>query len=352
MKKYKIGLVGCGNISDIYIENLQHKFSNTEIYALCNRTRQKAVNLAEKYGIPYVMDFYEMLECREIEVILLLTLPDSHYELAKEALEAGKHVYMEKPLGICAAQAEALVMTARKKGVLIGCAPDTYLGAAVQTAKKFMEQGMIGDIVGGSMFVACRGHENWHPSPIFFYKKGGGPMLDMGPYYLTTLIYLCGRVEYVAGMTGKTFKERTITSQPLAGEKIDVEVQTHIAGVIKLKNGGIVNAMTSFDICNTTLPFIELYGTKGSLKLPCPNNFSGEICFSPLGSKEFHKLEILSQYSEYQDNCRGLGLSILLEKMDTTGNIPMENAEMAEHVMKVMCAFEESSKTHTFVMIQ
>lgn len=352
MKKYKIGLVGCGNISDIYIENLNRRFPNTELYALCNRTRQKAINSAEKYGIPYVMEFYEMLECREIDVVLLLTLPESHYELAKQALEYGKHVYMEKPMGLCPAQAEDLAMTAKKKGLLLGCAPDTYLGAAVQTVKKFIEQGDLGDIVGGSAFVACRGHENWHPSPVFFYKRGGGPMLDMGPYYLTALVYLCGKVDCVAGMTSRTFENRTITSQPFAGEKIEVEVETHIAGVMRLKNGGIINVMTSFDVCNTTLPFIEIYGTKGSLKLPCPNNFSGELLFSPLGTKEYQKIEILPEYWQYQDNCRGLGLSVLLKEMDRTGNVPVENAEIAEHVLKVMCAFEESSKTQSFITIQ
>lgn len=352
MKKYKIGLVGCGNISDIYIENLDRRFPNTKIYALCNRTRQKAVNSAEKYEIPYVMDFYEMLECREIDVILLLTLPESHYELAKEALEYGKHVYMEKPMGISPAQAEDLVTTARKKGLLLGCAPDTYLGAAIQTAKTFIDEGNLGDVVGGSIFVSCRGHENWHPAPEFFYKKGGGPMMDMGPYYLTALVYLCGKVDCVAGMTSRTFEKRTITSQPLAGEEIKVEVETHIAGVMRLQQGGIINVMTSFDVCNTTLPFMEIYGTKGSLKLPCPNNFSGEILFSPLGTKEYHRIEILPEYSEYQDNCRGIGLSALLEKMDITGSIPAENAEMAEHVLKVMCAFEESSKTKTYTAIQ
>lgn len=347
-KRYKIGIVGCGDISDRYINNLKNMFHNTQVYILCNRTVSKAKAMAQKYDIPYVMTIEEMLSSEEVEVVVVLTLPDSHYEIAKQAILAGKHTYVEKPLALTVEEGKELVRLAKENHVLLGGTPDTFLGESTRIVRKFIEDGKLGNIVAANAFVSGKGHEHWHPSPAYFYKKGAGPMLDMGSYYVTTLIHLCGRVKQVAGFTSRAYEQRVIQSEPLKGQIIDVEVDTHVAGTIQFESGAIANVMTSFDICHTSLPFIEIYGTKGSLKLPCPSNFTGPILFCAFGEKEYTEIEVDDTYSMYRDNCRGIGLSQMLETLETGGDIEA-SGELASHVLEVMMAFEESGKQESYL---
>ena len=234
-----VGIVGCGNISGIYLKNLTTVFGNVTVYACADLDAAKAKAAQEKYGIPHVMTFDEMLLSDEIETILNLTTPGSHYALSKRALLAGKNVYVEKPLALRYEDGKELVAIAKEKGLYLGCAPDTFLGAGIQTCMRLIGEGAIGRPIAASAFMMCRGHESWHPAPEFYYDIGGGPLLDMGPYYITALVRLLGRAESVMAYGAKAFEERTITSEPKKGTKIPVKVDTHNAGVIRIENGAL-----------------------------------------------------------------------------------------------------------------
>ncbi len=350
MKKYNIGVIGCGDISDIYVSNLINTFENTQVYALCNRTRKKAEVLANKYGIEHVMELEEIITCPEVDAILILTLPDSHYEISKKCLLAGKHTYVEKPIACTTEEGEELIQLATSKSLLFGCAPDTFLGASLASAKQFIDDGLIGNISGASAFICLRGHEHWHPNPEFLYKKGCGPMLDIGPYYINALTYLCGEASAVSGFTSRAFEQRTITSEPLNGQIIDVEVDTHVSGLIRFKSGAIANVAASFDVCHHTLPLLEVYGTKGSLKLPDPNHFSGKMYFCPWGEDEFKEIDLHPEHLAYQENSRGVGLSQMLSTLDSKQAV-LATGKRANHVLAIMLAFEESSKTGQTILI-
>ena len=220
---------------------------------------------------------YEAFDDPEVEVVLNLTRPYEHYEVTKQALLHGKHTYSEKPLAVDMEEAAELIALAEEKDLRLGGAPDTFLGAGIQTARRLIDGGFIGDVVGASCAMVCHGHETWHPDPEFYYKRGGGPMLDMGPYYVTALVQLLGEAKGVMGFTKKTFPHRTITSQPHYGEDITVDVDTYLSGNILFSNGAIAQLFTTFDVYYTQQARFEVYGTKGSLVVPDPNTFGGPV---------------------------------------------------------------------------
>ena len=222
---------------------------------------------------------YEAFADPEVDVILNITRAYQHYEVTKAALEHGKNVYSEKPLATTIEQGVELVNLAKEKGLLLGGAPDTFLGAGIQTCRKLIDDGAIGDIVGCAGFMICHGHETWHPDPEFYYKRGGGPMMDMGPYYVTALVNLLGEVKGVTGVTKKAFDERIITSQPHYGEKIKVDVDTYLTGTMHFSSGAIGTIFTTFDVYYgpRNQARFEVYGTKGTLFVPDPNTFGGPI---------------------------------------------------------------------------
>ncbi|MBR5942110.1 MAG: Gfo/Idh/MocA family oxidoreductase, partial [Clostridia bacterium] len=219
-----IGIVGCGNISGIYLENLTRKFKNVTVAAVADLDEGRARAKAEEYGIPRVMTLEEMLADGGIDLILNITTPLSHYSINKQALLAGKHVYVEKPLALNYAEGKELIELAESKGLYVGCAPDTFLGAGIQTCCEQIKSGAIGRPVAGSAFMMCHGHEGWHPSPDFYYDYGGGPLFDMGPYYVTALVRMLGRAESVFAYGGRASDTRVIGSEPRRGEVIPVKV--------------------------------------------------------------------------------------------------------------------------------
>ena len=200
----------------------------------------------------------ELLADPDVELVVNLTPPGTHAEVSLAAMAAGKHVYGEKPLAVAREDGEAIVVEASKRGVMVGCAPDTFLGGGIQTCRKLIDDGQIGRPIAATAFMLNHGHEHWHPAPAFFYQNGGGPMFDMGPYYLTTLIALLGPVRRVSGSHGSGFAERTITSAPLSGQTVEVEVPTHVAGVLDFQNGAIGTIVTSFDVWASRAPRIEI----------------------------------------------------------------------------------------------
>lgn len=344
-----IGIVGIGDISGIYLKNIAETFKELNLVAVCDLKKERALKAQEKYGIPKVYDtMYELFADESISLVLNLTRPYEHYEVSKAALLAGKNVYSEKPLGASLEEGKELVALAEEKGLMLGGAPDTFLGAGIQTCRKLIDDGLIGDVVGASGAMICRGHESWHHDPEFYYKYGGGPMLDMGPYYITALINLMGRVKAVTGVTKISFPQRTITSQPFAGTVIDVDVPTYITGILHFESGAIANLTTTFDVYKSDSHDIEIYGSKGTLFVPDPNCFGGPVKFFDGETKEMKEFPLAFDYSE---NSRALGLADIAKAIET-GRKPRTSYKQTYHVLEIMQAFEKSSKEGKTVEIE
>lgn len=335
----KIGIVGCGNISGIYFENLRN-FKLTDVVACADLDMSKAEAAAQAHSCR-ACSVQDLLADSEVDIVLNLTVPKAHYSVAMAALEAGKHVYNEKPLAVEREHGKELVDIARLKGLKLGCAPDTFLGAAIQTCRRLIDEGAIGEPIGCSCFMLCHGHESWHPSPEFYYERGGGPMLDMGPYYLTALICLIGPIRRIGAMTRATFPTRTITSKPKSGAVIEVETPTHIVGTMEFANGAIGQITTSFDVWHSNLPPIEVYGMEGSMLVPDPNGFGGEIMLRSKSDKEWQRMPLQFGFAE---NARGLGVMDMAYAI-AKGRACRASGDLAYHVLDAMHAFLEAGET-------
>ncbi len=336
-----IGIIGTGVISDIYINNFLNVFKDRVTLLGCaDINSEKALEIAKKYNLPRnYCSVNELLGDKEIDIVVNLTIPKAHFEVNKRILESGKHVYVEKPVCITLEEAKELIELADKKGLRVGGAPDTFLGAGIQTCKKLISDGWIGRPVASTAFLTCHGHESWHPDPEFYYQVGGGPMFDMGPYYLTALIELMGNIDSVSGSTGISEKERVITSEKKFGKTIDVEVPTHISGIINFKSGAIGNIITSFDIWSANLPRIEIYGTKGSISVPDPNTFGGKVLLKRFDDTEWREMPLFFGFSE---NSRGLGVADMADSIKN--NTPHRaSMELITQVLDVMHGFHISS---------
>lgn len=345
MDKIKIGIIGCGNISGIYLQNLTSTFVNTEVWAVCDLVEERALEAKEKYNIPNAFTFDEMLNCEDVKIIVNLSTPKGHFDICKKVLEAGKHVYVEKPLSLELEQGMELKELAKKNNLLLGGAPDTFLGAGLQTCRKAIDDGLIGDVIGATAFMVCHGHESWHPDPEFYYDIGGGPMFDMGPYYLTALISLIGPAKTVAGMNSITFKQRTITSEKKFGKIIDVKVPTHVTGTIEFINGAIATVITSFDVWGSTLPRIEIYGSRGTLIVPDPNGFGGDVKICTYFDNNFRDLPLTHIYFE---NSRGIGVADMADAIKNNRN-NIANGDLTCHVLEIMHAFHKSANDRAFI---
>ncbi|MDR2965425.1 MAG: Gfo/Idh/MocA family oxidoreductase [Treponema sp.] len=349
MSIQRIGIVGCGNISKIYLDNLTGVFSNrVKITAITDIIPERAEKVSADYKLPYIKKTEDLINSPDVDIILNLTQPCYHFDIALAAVKAGKHYYGEKP--ICAKRKEALdvLKIAAKKKLLVGNAPDTFLGAGIQTCLKLINEGWIGKPVAAVAFVVNHGHEHWHPGPEFYYKEGGGPMYDMGPYYLTALVSLIGPIVRVSGSARKSFNTRTITSEPLNGKVINVDVQTHIAGVMDFANGAVGTIITSFDVYSHTLPWIEIYGSEGTLRVPDPNTFGGPVFGKRFMEEEWKEMPILENYRE---NSRGLGVADMAEAI-ATGKPHRASGEMAYHVLDVMHGFHDASASGKYYKVK
>jgi len=275
-------------------------------------------------------------------------VPAVHAKVSLAALRAGKHVHCEKPLAVDLKDGKAVLDLARKQGLLVGCAPDTFLGAGLQTCRKLVDDGWIGRVVGGTAFLMSRGPESWHPNPAFFYQKGAGPMFDMGPYYITALVHLLGPVKRVAAIASRAFEQRTATCKEHFGELLPVDVPTHCAGALEFHSGATVSVTISFDVHKHGHSPIELYGTEGSLKVPDPNTFGGAIQMFTPTTGEWQP----QAYSHpYATNMRGIGAADLAYAM-LGKRAHRASGAQAFHVLEVMHAFEKSSQSGKHVAIQ
>jgi predicted dehydrogenase len=336
----KIGVIGAGNISKIYLDNLTGLFGKkVKLTAVTDVAFERAQKAATDYSIKAYNSLDEMLNNADIDIVLNITPPKIHYKTALAAVKAGKHVYNEKPVCTKREEAAILLKTAAKKGVRVGGAPDTFLGAGLQTCRKIIDDGLIGKPVAANAAIMGHGPEHWHPSPHFFYKDGGGPMFDMGPYYLTALVSLLGPVARVSGSARISTATRTITNQYQNGEIIDVEVPTHIAGILDFTSGVIGVLITSFDVYSHSLPHIEIYGTEGTLQVPDPNFFNGPVLVRRFREEKWEKIPLINNFT---DNCRGLGITEMAQAIEE--NRPHRAcSDLAFHVVDIMQGIHDAS---------
>ena len=374
----RIAMIGCGDISGIYLKNLTNTFKAVEIAGVCDLIPERA-----KRAKDYIMgeiekgacrpepkiykDMYEAFDDPEVQVILNITRPYEHFDVSKNALLHGKSVYSEKPIGVTMEEAEALTALAEEKGLYLGGAPDTFMGAGIQTCRKLIDDGVIGEVLGANVSMMCRGHETWHPDPEFYYKWGGGPMLDMGPYYVTALVNLLGPAKALTGMTKRSFEKRLITSDPHHGEIIDVDVDTWLMGNILFESGAIASIFTTFDVYYKKQDRFEIYGTKGTLIVPDPNTFGGPILlYRPENDTQIPKVDpaLLSvrpgPYDafkeiplmfDYSENSRGLGLADMCKAMEEKRSW-RANYRQQRHVLEIMTGFTKASESGKFIEIK
>ncbi len=345
MERVGIGVIGCGYISAAYLKAAK-LFPILEVRALADLNHEAAEARAQEFGLKAV-SIEKLLADPKIEIVVNLTIPKAHVEVSLKAIEAGKHVHSEKPLGVALAEAKKLIELAQKRKLRVGCAPDTFLGGAHQTCRKLIDEGRIGTPVAGAAFFMCPGHERWHPNPDFYYEQGAGPMLDMGPYYVTALVDLLGPVARVAGVATMLRKERVITSEPRRGETIPVKTPTHIAGTMEFVSGAAVTIAMSFDVPKHKHTPLEIYGTKGSLIVPDPNYFDGRIEIAAAGEEW---AEVATEHGYADGNYRMIGAADMAQAI-RAGRPHRANGDLAYHVLEVMEAFEKSSNSGAFVEI-
>jgi predicted dehydrogenase len=348
MDKARVGVIGCGNISGIYLTNLAQKFDNVELAAVADLLPERASASAAEHGIPRACSVEELLADPGIDVVLNLTVPNAHAEVTLQAIAAGKHVYSEKPLAVSLRDGERILTLARKKGVRVGAAPDTFLGDGIQACVRLINEGAIGLPVAATAFMTCHGHEGWHPDPAFYYAQGGGPVFDMGPYYFTALVALMGPAQRVCGSVKRTFARRTVGSGPKEGEIIDVQVPTHAAGTIDFAVGAVATFVMSFDVWHAQLPRIEIYGSDGSLSVPDPNTFGGPVMFRASTDTEWHDVPVAPKHGE---NSRGLGLSEMVDAI-IHDRPHRASGAMALHVLEIMHAVHEASSAERYATLR
>lgn len=339
MRPVTVGVVGCGVISEIYLANLQARFNGVRVKACADSLKENSEARAQQFGIK-AMAPQQLLADPEIEVVVNLTSPSAHLQVSLGALRAGKHVYSEKPLAMSVDDAKLILDEADTRGLRVGCAPDTFLGSGLQTALKAVADGRIGRPLSAVAFYTCRGHELWHTNPAFYYQPGGGPILDMGPYYVTALVAALGSVKRVSAFSSAAFKERTFGAGKRKGGTFPVAVDTHYSASLEFTGGAIATVMFSFDIWAANLPHLEIYGTTGSISLPDPNFFDGPAQIRDSDSTEYSNLPPQNPFAE---NMRGLGLAQMCKAIrDGTGHLA--NGRLATHVLDVLTAMDASAK--------
>jgi len=357
----KVGVIGCGNIADIYFHNAKNFFNNFEIIACADLNPEASKKYSEKYGIKN-LSVEELLSNEDIQLVINLTIPNAHFEVSKSILNSGKHSYSEKPISIEFDEGKELLNLAKSKNLYVGSAPDTFLGAGIQKSKQVIEDGTIGEIVLGSISMGVAGHEIWHPNPDFYYKYGGGPILDMGPYYFSALVNLLGPVKSVYSQSRTVYSQREIGSGERKGEKITVDIPTTLISQIEFSNGALIDSFFSFDVYKHNKSHIELFGTKGAINVPDPNMFGGEIKICDEKKSDWKTIKTddmnLGQLNtnriggEKNDkanedptsaNFRGIGVCEMIDSIKEN-KINRCSGELSLHVLEIMQSILKSAK--------
>ncbi|MEQ4717576.1 Gfo/Idh/MocA family oxidoreductase [Nonomuraea sp. B19D2] len=340
-----MGVVGCGAISAQYFQTID-RLPQLRLVAVADLDLDRAREAVRPYAGVDVVSVAELMADPRVDVVLNLTVPAAHAEIALQAIAAGKDVYCEKPLAATVADAGQMLRAADAAGVRVGCAPDTVLGTGTQTARKAIDDGLIGRPIAATATMMTPGHERWHPNPDFYYVPGGGPLLDMGPYYITSLVTLLGPVTTVVGAASRTRAKRTIGSGPRRGEEIPVTVDTHVTGVLVHASGVLTTLVMSFDGAATKAPNIEVHGEKGSLVVPNPNHFDGSVLVSGVGEEGWRALP---DSAGYIGAGRGMGLADFAAT--PADEAPRAGGSLAFHVLDVMESLLASAHSGAAVSI-
>lgn len=361
----KIGVIGAGDFSGVYLKNLA-TFANLEVVALASRTQEKAAEQARKFKVPQVCTVDELLANPEIELVVNLTPPQLHGEIARRALNAGKSVFNEKPLAPSRQEGREIVELAARKGVLLGCAPDTFMGAGLQTCRRLIDEGRLGKVLGGSAVVFHSGPDIWHPNPAFFYEPGGGPLHDIGPYYVNALVTLLGPVRRVSGFASVPFSERVAAGPKADGRTVKVSVPTYVSAVLEFAEGPLVNLLTTFDVWPGSPAQLEIFGTENMLSVPRPSDFGGTLKLKPhltrnydelmktvhAGSPEWQEEPLTGAYPT--NDSRGIGVADMAACLGYPAEFPRAaqprtNGQLAFHVLDIMDSILDAARTHSVV---
>jgi predicted dehydrogenase len=338
-----IGVIGVGVISRQYFEHFP-QLPNLRLTAVADLDLDRASAVAAEQGV-VALSVDELLADPRVDAVLNLTIPKAHADIALRALAAGKHVYGEKPLALSTAEARPVLERAASLGLRVGSAPDTVLGTGVQTALALLDDGRIGDPVAAAVAWSAPGHELWHPAPAFYYQPGGGPLFDMGPYYLTSLVSFFGPVVRVSGTTGRSTRERRVATGPLAGSTIPVDVDTHVTAILEHASGVVSTVTVSFEVWATRTPKFEVYGTEGTIAVPDPNMFSDPVELATAEDRDFREVPVAAGYA---DAGRGYGLADMAWAIETD-RPHRASGELAFHVLEVMESVVRAGATHTVV---
>lgn len=345
MERVKIGIIGTGFISGAYLERAP-TFGLLDLVACADMNMDAARKSAQEHGLR-AMTVDEILGDPAIEIVINLTTPQAHIDVDLLALAAGKNVHSEKPLAISLAAVAPLKAALSESEFRVGCAPDTFLGGGQQTARRLLDEGRIGEPIAGTAHIMLPGHERWHPNPDFYYQPGGGPMLDMGPYYLTTLVNLLGPITSISGAVRRSYDHRTIGSGPRAGETVPVDVSTHISGSMQFASGALVDMTASFDVWKHQHNHIEIYGTKGAMIVPDPNRFDGSVF---IAEENGDWQEVAPRFPYAEGNFRIIGVADMAHAI-RTGRPHRASFDLAYHVLEAMDAFEISATTGAAVKL-
>ncbi|MDN3242474.1 Gfo/Idh/MocA family protein [Glycomyces tritici] len=332
-----VGIVGLGAISGQYL-NTFSACPGIRIAAVADLNAARAAEVAEATGAAAV-SVDELVAHPDVDTVLNLTIPAAHADIAFKAIAAGKHVYGEKPLAAAFEDAERVVAAGEAAGVRVGCAPDTVLGTGVQTARDAIDKGDIGAPTFATATMIARGHEVWHPNPDFYYTEGGGPLLDMGPYYVTSLVHLLGPVVAVTGASSRSRDQRVIGSGPRAGEQVPVSIDTHVTGILHHAGGALSTLVMSFDGYATSSPNIEVHGTEGTVWVPDPNHFAGDVTLDRHDAER----RVLPVSAGFADSGRGVGLIDMARTQ--ADRAPRADGALALHVLEVMTGLLRSAQT-------
>ncbi|WEO77746.1 Gfo/Idh/MocA family oxidoreductase [Cryobacterium sp. SO2] len=334
---HRVGIVGLGVISAAYLETLAASDA-VVITAVADLDAERARSVAARLPAAQAMTVAELLASDEVDTVLNLTTPAAHAEIALGALTQGKQVYGEKPLAVTLVEGRSILAAATHAGLSVGSAPDTVLGTGIQTARAAIDDGLIGRPVAASAVMVTAGHELWHPHPDFYYREGGGPLFDMGPYYITALVHLLGPIRSVTGSSSRPHDHRIIRTGPRAGESIPVFVDTHVTGVLEHDSGALSTITMSFDSGATVASPLEVHGTDGTLAVGDPNTFDGPTSLRRVNDGGFHLLDPLAGYA---DGARGIGLLDQIRTPHRTA--PRASGELALHVLDVMESLQRAA---------
>jgi predicted dehydrogenase len=338
----RVGVIGCGTISQVYLRNLVAS-PEVEVVACADAIPERAAARAAEFGVSRSCSAAELLADGEIDLVVNLTIPSAHFEISLAALQRGKHVWSEKPLAVDREQGAVLVREAEQRGLQLGCAPDTVLGAGLQTCRRLLDEGLIGVPMAASAFFFNPGPERWHPDPAFLYQLGAGPLWDVGIYYLNALVNLLGPVHRVTAFGRKLFAERVVETGPRAGESFNVGTDTYVSCILEFSSGALANLVATFGIWGADLPKLQVYGPGGVINLPDPNTFGGPLGAN-LHSDElgWRDLPLDGGGEDAQRNRRGIGVIDLVRGV-ADGRPPRASGELALHVLDVMQSVADST---------